>query len=244
MLRGQQDLNEGKTIFGAMVTAVNRDINDPALDFLHRSAYTGGHRFLPQLEEPQLLCFGQLRVQPGERQQGGDLQRPRSRRALFPAPGRSITCDLDPNRTSLGGYGGNFEIGKSGNSKLTYSAGVTWRSPGLELNDMGYLHQADVIMAWGWAGYKIMQADLDLQPAQHEFQRLAGVQFRRRTDLRRRQQQLLRSIEELLDRQFRPQPPGSEPVAGRPARRPLSAQRAGLNQWFVLGSDTRKRLST
>jgi hypothetical protein len=33
--------------------------------------------------------------------------------------------------------------------------GYTWRSPGLELNDMGYLRQADVMMTYAWMGYRI-----------------------------------------------------------------------------------------
>ncbi|NJO69901.1 MAG: hypothetical protein HC830_12010, partial [Bacteroidetes bacterium] len=43
--RVQQDIDKGKTIVGAMFTAVNRDINNPAMDYLHTAAYTGGIDF-------------------------------------------------------------------------------------------------------------------------------------------------------------------------------------------------------
>jgi hypothetical protein len=35
--------------------------------------------------------------------------------------------------------------------------GVTWRSPGLELNDAGFLISSDLITQWAWAGYRIMK---------------------------------------------------------------------------------------
>lgn len=38
---------------------------------------------------------------------------------------------------------------------MRFSIGATWRSPGLELNDMGYVRSADFIMQWVWANYKI-----------------------------------------------------------------------------------------
>ncbi|MCG8523802.1 MAG: DUF5916 domain-containing protein, partial [Pseudomonadales bacterium] len=44
--RLQKDFNEGNTYVGGMLTAVNRNINDSNLDFLHKSAYTGGFDFV------------------------------------------------------------------------------------------------------------------------------------------------------------------------------------------------------
>jgi len=35
-----------------------------------------------------------------------------------------------------------------------FSTGVTWRSPGLELNDMGFLRSADTAMEYLWMGYR------------------------------------------------------------------------------------------
>ncbi len=62
---------------------------------------------------------------------------------------------FNPDRTSLSGYGGNFVVGKTGKGNLRYIGGLTWRSPGLELNDMGYLRNADVVMQFAWVGYNI-----------------------------------------------------------------------------------------
>ncbi|MDP4223623.1 MAG: DUF5916 domain-containing protein, partial [Bacteroidota bacterium] len=40
--RIQQDFNKGETVIGGLITAVNRNISNPALNFLPASAYTGG----------------------------------------------------------------------------------------------------------------------------------------------------------------------------------------------------------
>jgi hypothetical protein len=154
MLRTQQDLNEGQSFIGAMVTAVNRDIRDEALDFLHGSAYTAGIDFYHSWKNRSYFVSANSVFSLVRGSKEAILQTQESAVHYFQRPDRE-TLHLDPDRTSLGGYGGNFEVGKSGDSKLTYAGGVTWRSPGLELNDMGYLYQTDVIMAWGWAGYQI-----------------------------------------------------------------------------------------
>ena len=43
--RLQQDFNKGETVIGGIFTAVNRDVKNPNLDFLHTQAYTGGVDF-------------------------------------------------------------------------------------------------------------------------------------------------------------------------------------------------------
>jgi hypothetical protein len=35
--------------------------------------------------------------------------------------------------------------------------GLTWRSPGLDLNDTGYLYRADRIFQWFWLGYRVTE---------------------------------------------------------------------------------------
>ena len=51
--------------------------------------------------------------------------------------------EVDTTRTSLTGTGGRFEIGKGGGGNWRYNVGMNWRSPELELNDIGFLRQAD-----------------------------------------------------------------------------------------------------
>ena len=44
--RLQKDYNKGNTIFGGMITATNRNIQNEGLNFLHDAAYTGGFDFI------------------------------------------------------------------------------------------------------------------------------------------------------------------------------------------------------
>ena len=46
---------------------------------------------------------------------------------------------VDPTRTELTGTGGRFEIGKGAVGNWRYNVGGNWRSPELELNDIGIL---------------------------------------------------------------------------------------------------------
>jgi len=156
VLRLQQDYNGGNTIFGGMVTATNRDINDPQLNFLHRSAYSGGLDFNHTWKNKTYKIFARVVFSHVRGDKEAILETQESSRRYFQRPDADHV-EVDPERTSLTGHGGTVYFGKSGNGSLRFSAGVTWRSPELELNDVGYLRQADVIMQWVWANYRILK---------------------------------------------------------------------------------------
>jgi len=52
--------------------------------------------------------------------------------------------EYNPNLTSLEGWGGEFSGGKR-SGKFRIVGTLDWRSPGVELNDLGYLKQADYV---------------------------------------------------------------------------------------------------
>ena len=61
---------------------------------------------------------------------------------------------VDPNATSLSGHGGSVRFGRSDTSRLRLTDHFHWYSPGLDLNDVGYLRQADLIanqVFLGWS---------------------------------------------------------------------------------------------
>ena len=62
--------------------------------------------------------------------------------------------EIDPNRTSLTGTGGRLAGGRAGGGNWRYGAGIEWRSPELELNDIGFLRQADEIRQTANLGYR------------------------------------------------------------------------------------------
>jgi hypothetical protein len=151
--RIQKDLNQGNTTFGSMFTATNRNINQTYLDYINRSAYTGGFDILHQWKNKTYFfdlktAFSHIR---GHKDAIYEIQTSSARYFQRPDADHLV---LDPNRTDLSGHGGSINIGKQGNSKWRYILGGVWRSPGLELNDVGYLQQADRAMQFTWIGYR------------------------------------------------------------------------------------------
>ena len=149
-----RDFNEGNSSFGGMVTATNRKIDERHLNFLTRSAYSGGMDWRHQWDHK--TYFVSLKL-AGSYLQGAPeaLERvQRSSSRYFQRPDADYV-QYDSSRTSLAGHGGAFNIGRVGNGRWRIAGGALWRSPGFEINDLGYLRQADQIMDYIWVGYRI-----------------------------------------------------------------------------------------
>ncbi|MBQ0740504.1 hydrolase, partial [Aquimarina celericrescens] len=55
------------------------------------------------------------------------------------------------------GTGGKLVTGKSGGGNWRYEGGVFWRSPELELNDIGFLRQADDVRQFTEINYLFLK---------------------------------------------------------------------------------------
>ncbi|HKK63056.1 MAG TPA: DUF5916 domain-containing protein, partial [Bacteroidales bacterium] len=64
--------------------------------------------------------------------------------------------NVDTTRNSLSGYGGNFEFSKI-SGDLNFMIAGMWKSPGLEVNDLGYFRMADEMMQVVWVGYNFFE---------------------------------------------------------------------------------------
>lgn len=154
--RVQKDFNDRNTFVGGIFTATNRDQLTPQLNFLHHSAFTGGLDVKHQWHDRDWYVGGNLifsRVNGGVEAIENTQQ---SIAHLFQRVGADHVS-LDPNRTSLTGTGGNIQLGKVGNGNWRFETGGTWRSPELELNDIGFQRQADDIRHYTWIGYQILK---------------------------------------------------------------------------------------
>ncbi|MGB2908717.1 MAG: DUF5916 domain-containing protein [Candidatus Aminicenantaceae bacterium] len=155
-LRLQKDYNQGKTSVGAMATATHRDLNEPSLSFLHQAAYSGGIDFEHSWKDRTYHLVARAVFSHVQGSEEALLRTQRSSLRYYQRP--DVThVTLDPTRQSLSGHGGTAYAAKLGKGHLSYMAGVTWRSPGLELNDMGYQRQADNILQWLWGSYRIWE---------------------------------------------------------------------------------------
>ncbi len=153
--RIQKDYNQGTTMFGGMVTSANRFIQDANLDFLSRNAYTGGLDLLHQWKDKKYFIDARLigSYIEGSTQSITTLQESSAR--YYQRPGADY-LNYDTTRTQLGGYGGRFKIGK-GSGLWRYNTGVRWLSPGLELNDLGYMQISDEISQESNISYFVIQ---------------------------------------------------------------------------------------
>ena len=75
--------------------------------------------------------------------QGAILQKQRSPIQLFQRPDADY-LSVDSTLEQLGGHGGLVQIGKKGGS-FNFDLIGQYRNPGLNLNDMGYIRQADFV---------------------------------------------------------------------------------------------------
>ena len=61
---------------------------------------------------------------------------------------------VDSTATSLAGFSGTLWGGKFGGEPWRFGVGVHVRSPGFEINDIGFSHDADEIFPVMWGGYR------------------------------------------------------------------------------------------
>jgi hypothetical protein len=141
--RLRREMREGNTVVGSLLTAVNRDLHDPALrNLLRSSAYVGGldlnHSWKNRdwaldasLARSQI--YGTRNVIAAAQQSSARyFQRPDARSFAF-----------DPNRTSLSGYAGQAALIKGGGLHWGGNLAYQFSTPGLEVNDLGFQSNAD-----------------------------------------------------------------------------------------------------
>jgi hypothetical protein len=153
--RVQKDLSKGNTMIGGMFTSVNRNLAEDQLNYLHKAAYTGGfdlvHKWHNKDWEFDLSSYF-------SRVSGSTEAITNTQKSWIHAFQRPDATHLtfDSTRTSLAGQGGKVVLAKYG-GKLKFLAATAWKSPGLELNDVGYMRQADDILEVIWVGYRIFE---------------------------------------------------------------------------------------
>jgi hypothetical protein len=140
--RVRRDFRRGLTSVGAIVTSVHRRLDGTeGLDFLPGSAYAGGldwrHRFSNAAWQ-----FNGFLLQSSVRGDTLAIQRLQRSAARFFQRPDADHVEYDPRRTALNGSAALIALEKiagtwQGGSELTY------RSPGFEINDIGFLNSAD-----------------------------------------------------------------------------------------------------
>jgi hypothetical protein len=149
--RATQDFREGNSAIGAIVTTVNRRMDQWTSPYLASDAYAAAldfrHRFFKNTYEIS-GSFDQSRVQGSpavmlRTQTNGvhQYQRP------------DANLPLDSSRTMLSGDAEEFKFDKIGGQHLLFESAYQRRSPGFEINDLGFLLRADQVSWNTWVGY-------------------------------------------------------------------------------------------
>lgn len=151
--RVKKDINQGNTVAGGFVSAVNRDLENTYFEtYLRNSAYLAGADFEHNWADRKYVVSGTFSYSQIYGTQEVIT-------AAQMAPQRymqrvdSDRLNVDPTKTSLGGYAGELSFGKSAGNHFTGSLTYSEVSPGYETNDLGFQNRADyraLALAFQW----------------------------------------------------------------------------------------------
>ncbi len=158
VVRVKRDSPDGGTSVGGMFTGVSRGLDVSTTPYLARGAYVGAvdfrHRFLHDVWQVQ----GSLDLSRVEGSPAAILLVQTDPVHYYQRPDAGLP--LDSARTVLGGDAEEIKLGKVAGAHLNGETSYQRRSPGFEINDLGYLQRADQ-QSWStWVGY----ADRNVRP--------------------------------------------------------------------------------
>lgn len=155
----RQEFSGGNTIISGIATSTNRQLNDLSSAYFHQNAFTGGMDLQRFWSNKKYLFCGKLYFSHVNGSKEAIAKTQTSPARYFQRPDNSYT-KLDSTRTSLTGTGGLLQFGKVGEGHLQYMGAVTWHSPQLEINDIGYIQNVDDIFQVMWVGLRFWKPTL------------------------------------------------------------------------------------
>lgn len=171
-----KEFNNGQTRVGAMVTSTNRNIDTQSLQFMHTNAYSGGVNLLHQWKNKNYYVNFKTYFSHVNGSAEAITRTQRAPARYFQRPDAKHVS-LDSTRTSLTGNGGALSIGKDGEGHWRYAAFVAWKSPELEVNDIGYVRGVDDIFQVLWAGYRYWEPFSIFRDIRINFNQWTGHNF-------------------------------------------------------------------
>jgi hypothetical protein len=137
---------------GFMVTNTARRITS-GVEYLPSSATTGGVNWDWRLKDPRYALTGYW---SGSLVQGSAdaidaLQQSPVHYYQRPDAGY---LERDANATSMGGHAGMLGFQKVGGQKVRFSVVGNYKTPGFDVNDVGYLRRADAVQQSSWVQFR------------------------------------------------------------------------------------------
>ncbi len=148
VVRGNQDYAGGNGSVGFMVTGVNRRLDASSEPYLHRNAYSAAldarRRFSGPFEVSASFDVSRVAGAPE-----AIARTQRSSVHLYQRPDGPL--DFDSTRTSLAGTNMELRFAKVGGRRLQFETAYQRRTAGFDVNDVGFLRQADQQQWTTWA---------------------------------------------------------------------------------------------
>jgi hypothetical protein len=142
--RLKKEYKEGSTIVGGVFSLVNRFSSDTLLSkMLPAYALNGGLDLLQYWNNKNYYFQAKALGSQMHGSQEAILRKQLSAVQLFQRSDADY-LSVDSTREQLGGHGGLIQVGKNGGS-FNFDLLGQYRSPGLNLNDMGFIRQADFV---------------------------------------------------------------------------------------------------
>lgn len=151
LFRATQDFRGGNSAVGAILTAVNRNLDHWSTPYLPSSAYVAAMDFRHRFFKNAYYVNGSLDNSRVQGSPSAILGLQRNAVHNFQRPDSHL--GLDSSRTALAGDAEEFKVGKASGQHFLFELAVQRQSPGFETNDMGFLRRADQT-SWGmWTGF-------------------------------------------------------------------------------------------
>ena len=149
----RKDFRGGRTAVSAAATSVDRSLEGTGLDWLRDKAVAGGlevnHRFGDDHWDADVRVAGSWVHGSAE----AIDQTQRSSVHYFQRPDADH-IDYDPTRTSLTGTALLYSLGKDSGGHWRFTVGGSGRTPGFEVNDLGFQQNSDFYLQWLWGQYR------------------------------------------------------------------------------------------
>jgi hypothetical protein len=148
VVRATQDHHNGDGSVGVMLTAVNRSLDHWTSPVLHDAAYVGAVDFRQRFLGNHYEIAGSLDLSRVHGSAEAIAATQRDPVHLYQPP------DLDSTRTHLSGDAEEIRFGKIGGKRTNFETSYMRRSKGFEINDLGFLLQADQQSWNNWLGVR------------------------------------------------------------------------------------------
>ncbi len=145
--RVARDFRDGQTQIGLFGTGVHRALPDN-LDWLRSEAYTLGLNWTHRFADDGYALNGYL-VGSHVRGSAEAIDETQLSSARYYQRPDNDYVTYDPTRTSLSGFAGDLTFEKR-SGDWRGATGISTRSPGFEVNDLGFQRNADYHNQWAW----------------------------------------------------------------------------------------------